>query len=130
MLPEDEQKMEIGQAMGKSFMIALFGIFLALAEEEASLFGVGIAVLAGVWFYVSLRRLMALTARARTPAGRSSRSGLSSACHSTGASSFSSVLSRASSTSCVPWAVSCRDRALFWHDLAPQRPREELSAAT
>jgi hypothetical protein len=63
MSPEDEQKMEIDQAMGKSFMIALAGIVLALAEEEARLVGVGIAVLAGVWFYVPLRRLMALRPR-------------------------------------------------------------------
>ena len=63
MSPEDEQKMEVGQAMGKSFMIVLAGIFLALAEEDARLVGVGIAVLAGVWFYVSLRRLMALRPR-------------------------------------------------------------------
>jgi hypothetical protein len=61
MSPEDEQKMEIGQAMGKSFMLVLFGIALALAEdEEARLVGVGIAVLAGLWFFVSFRRLMAL----------------------------------------------------------------------
>lgn len=63
MSPEDEEKMEIGQAMGKSFMIALFGIVLALAEDEAKLFGVGIAVLAGVWFTASLRRLLALRPR-------------------------------------------------------------------
>ncbi len=62
MSPEDEQKMEIGQAMGKSFMLTLFGIVLAL-EEEARLFGVGIAVPAGVWFCVSLRRLLALRPR-------------------------------------------------------------------
>lgn len=64
MSPEDEQKMEIGQAMGESFMIVLFGIVLALAEEEAMrLVGVGIAVLAGIWFCVSLRRLIALRPR-------------------------------------------------------------------
>ena len=62
MSPEDEQKMEIGQAMGESFMIMLFGIVLAL-EEEARLFGVGIAVLAGIWFCVSFRRLLALRPR-------------------------------------------------------------------
>ena len=63
MSPEDEQQVEIGQAMAKSFMIMLAGIFLAFAEEEARLVGAGIAVLAGVWFYVSLRRLMALRPR-------------------------------------------------------------------
>ncbi|HEX5718449.1 MAG TPA: hypothetical protein VF179_19965 [Thermoanaerobaculia bacterium] len=62
MSPEDEQKMEIGQAMGKSFMLVLFGIALAF-EEEARLAGVGIAVLAGVWFCVSLRKLLALRPR-------------------------------------------------------------------
>ena len=63
MSPEDEQKMEIGQAMAKSFMLTLFGIALVLAKEEARLFGVGIAVPAGVWFCVSLRRLLALRPR-------------------------------------------------------------------
>lgn len=62
MSSEDEQKMEIGKAMGASLMLALFGIFLAL-EEEARLVGVGIAVLAGIWFCVSLRRLMTLRPR-------------------------------------------------------------------
>lgn len=61
MSSEDEQKMEIGQAMGESFLIALFGIVLALAGEE--LVGASIAVLAGVWFCVSLRRLLALRPR-------------------------------------------------------------------
>jgi drug/metabolite transporter superfamily protein YnfA len=61
MSPEDEQKMEIGQAMAKSFMMTLFGIVLALAEEEA--IGIGIAVPAGIWFCVSLRRLLALRPR-------------------------------------------------------------------
>ena len=63
MSPEDEQKMEIGQEMGKSFMIGLAGVVLALAEEDARLVGVGMAVLAGVWFCVSLRKLMALRPR-------------------------------------------------------------------
>ncbi len=63
MSPEDEQKVEIGQAMAKSFMIALAGIFLAVAEEDARLVGVGVAVLAGIWFYVSLRKLIALKPR-------------------------------------------------------------------
>lgn len=63
MSPEDEQKMEIGQAMGESFMLTLFGIVLALVEEEARLVGAGIAVLAGIWFCVSFRRLLALRPR-------------------------------------------------------------------
>ena len=64
MSPDDEQKMEIGQAMADSLMMTLFGIALALAEDEtARLVGAGIAVLAGLWFLVSLRRLMALRPR-------------------------------------------------------------------
>lgn len=63
MTPEDEEKAEVGQAMGKSFMLMLAGIVLALAEENARLVGAGIAVLAGVWFCVSLRKLMALRPR-------------------------------------------------------------------
>ena len=43
-------------------MLTLFGIVLAL-EEEARLFGVGIAVPAGIWFCVSLRSLLALRPR-------------------------------------------------------------------
>ena len=60
--PDDEEKLEIGRSMGASLMLGLFGIVLAL-EEEARLVGAGIAVLAGVWFYVSLRRLLALRPR-------------------------------------------------------------------
>lgn len=64
MSPDDEQKVEIGQAMSDSLMMTLFGIALTLAEEEtARLVGAGIAVLAGIWFCVSLRRLLALRPR-------------------------------------------------------------------
>ena len=62
MSPEDEQKMEIGRSMGASLMLALFGIVLAL-EEDARLVGAGIAVLAGIWFCISLRKLMAMRPR-------------------------------------------------------------------
>lgn len=63
MKPDDEKKVEIGREMGLSFMLMLAGIFLAFTEEGARLIGAGMAVFAGVWFYVSLRKLMALRPR-------------------------------------------------------------------
>ena len=62
MPPDDEQKLEIARSMSASLMLAIFGIFLALVEE-ARLVGAGLAVLGGIWFWVSLRQLMALRPR-------------------------------------------------------------------
>ena len=80
MSPEDKEKVEIGTAMGESLMLALAGILTVLLADGSSgllvkqlgeegallatkLFGIGLTLLAGVWFVVSFRKLLALRPR-------------------------------------------------------------------
>lgn len=93
MSPEDREKVEIGMAMGESLLATFGGILTVvladdvprtdgstglfvrqLGEEGALLavriFGIAVAVLGGIWFVRSFRRLLALRPRKPRLSGR------------------------------------------------------------